>query len=154
MISLRPNKTEQKIIEALPKLPLWFTSTQVSETAIIPLSTTKTTLRLMVERGFIERGERVYISRNASSFLYSAPRLMPEIKEPKKPRNLFEAIIQYGHDEDWTPKGDHRFVGTGAAPGSEEKIEVLRRRVELGFPLWHKDDRVNYHGLVGAIVPK
>jgi hypothetical protein len=30
----------------------------------------------------------------------------------------------------------------------------LRKRVELGQPLWHRDDRVDYAGLTGAIRPR
>ncbi len=30
---------------------------------------------------------------------------------------------------------------TDAPPGSSEKVEVLRRRVENGQKLWHPDDR-------------
>ncbi len=43
---------------------------------------------------------------------------------------------------------------TDAPAGSPEKIEILRRRVELGQPLWHDDDRVDYSGLTGAIRPR
>ena len=43
---------------------------------------------------------------------------------------------------------------TDAPAGSPDKIEVLRRRVELGEPLWHVDDRVDYSGLTGAIRPR
>ena len=32
-------------------------------------------------------------------------------------------------------------AATGHPPGSEGKIEVLRRRVERGEPLWHPHDR-------------
>ena len=34
-----------------------------------------------------------------------------------------------------------------APPGSAEKIEALRRRVELGQPLWHSHDRIDSSGL-------
>ena len=33
---------------------------------------------------------------------------------------------------------------TGAMPGSLEKVEVLRERVERGEYLWHADDRKDY----------
>lgn len=33
------------------------------------------------------------------------------------------------------------FQATEALPGSNEKLEVLARRVALGLPLWHPDDR-------------
>ncbi|GIW90496.1 MAG: hypothetical protein KatS3mg109_0928 [Pirellulaceae bacterium] len=71
-----------------------------------------------------------------------------------KVRNVFEAILKYGHDEEFVPHDSPEFVPTDAPAGSPEKIEVLRRRVELGLPLWHKDDRKDYTGLTGAIRPR
>ena len=65
----------------------------------------------------------------------------------------FEAILRYGHDEDFVPNEENGFSATDAPAGSSEKIEVLRRRVELGQPLWHSTDRVDYSGLTGAIRP-
>ena len=69
-------------------------------------------------------------------------------------KNVFEAILKYGHDEDFDPVVDNHFLPTDAPAGSQEKIEVLRKRVELGQPLWHSDDRVDYSGLTGAIRPR
>ena len=69
--------------------------------------------------------------------------------------NVFEAILKYGHDEDFAPDAESDdFSSTDAAAGSEEKIETLRRRVESGLPLWHEEDRVDYSGLTGAIRPR
>ena len=68
--------------------------------------------------------------------------------------NVFEAILKYGHDEDFNPTADDSFEATDAPAGSEAKINELRRRVELGLPLWHHHDRVDYTGLTGAIRPR
>jgi hypothetical protein len=72
----------------------------------------------------------------------------------QKVRNVFEAILKYGHDEDFFPEETHTFQPTDAPAGSEEKIEILRRRVEMGLPLWHSRDRVDYSGLTGAVRPR
>ena len=69
-------------------------------------------------------------------------------------KNVFEAILKYGHDEDFRPEESDNFTPTNAAAGSDEKIEVLRQRVELGVPLWHNGDRFDYSGLTGAIRPR
>jgi hypothetical protein len=69
-------------------------------------------------------------------------------------RNVFEAILRYGHDEDWLPEAADDFEPTDAPAGSPEKIEILRRRIELGLPLWHEEDRIDYSGLTGAIRPR
>ena len=69
-------------------------------------------------------------------------------------KNVFEAILRYGHDEDFVPQQDEKFRATDAPAGSADKIEVLRRRVELGQPLWHTTARVDYSGLTGAIRPR
>jgi hypothetical protein len=72
----------------------------------------------------------------------------------KKIYNVFEAILKYGHDEDFVPEGREDFQPTNAPAGSAEKIEELRKRVELGMPLWHVDDRKDYSGLTGAVRPR
>jgi hypothetical protein len=64
-----------------------------------------------------------------------------------EPKNVFEAILKYGHDEDFNPKPSPTFEATDAPAGSPEKIEILRQRVELGQPLWHNGDRVDYAGI-------
>ena len=69
-------------------------------------------------------------------------------------RNVFDAILKYGHDEDFAPEASDSFSATDAPAGSAEKIEILRRRVELGLPLWHEDDRFDYSGLTGAVRPR
>jgi hypothetical protein len=69
-------------------------------------------------------------------------------------KNVFEAILKYGHDEDWLPNFKASFDATDAPAGSPEKIEILRKRLELGLPLWHGDDRYDYNGLTGAIRPR
>lgn len=71
-----------------------------------------------------------------------------------KVSNVFEAILKYGHDEDFAPAESDNFIPTDAPAGSDEKISELRRRVELGVPLWHEEDRVDYSGLTGAVRPR
>ena len=71
-----------------------------------------------------------------------------------KCKNVFEAILKYGHDEDFAPAKSDEFIATDAPAGSESKIEILRQRVEVGEPLWHGEDRVDYSGLTGAVRPR
>ncbi len=68
-------------------------------------------------------------------------------------KNVFEAILKYGHDEDFAPKRDVEFKATQAPAGTREKLEVLAERVRKGHPLWHDDDRADYSGLTGAYPP-
>lgn len=72
----------------------------------------------------------------------------------QKVSNVFEAILKYGHDEDFSPIAGTDFHATDAPAGSNDKIEELRRRVERGLPLWHTEDRCDYTGLTGAIRPR
>ena len=72
----------------------------------------------------------------------------------KSIKNVFEAILEYGHDEDFVPRESDDFCATDAPAGSDAKIETLRRRVELGLPLWHELDREDYAGLSGAVRPR
>lgn len=68
--------------------------------------------------------------------------------------NIFEALFRHGHDDDFEPMQLSGFCATDAPAGSWEKIELLRQRVELGQPLWHPQDRVDYEGMTGAINPR
>ncbi|MBX7074497.1 MAG: hypothetical protein K1X71_15225 [Pirellulales bacterium] len=69
-------------------------------------------------------------------------------------RNVFEAILQCGHDEDYAPHVDNDFIATDAPAGSPEKLAILARRIELGLPLWHPEDRSDYSGLTGVVRPR
>lgn len=69
-------------------------------------------------------------------------------------KNVFEAILKYGHDEDFLPKDDEHFHATNAPAGSTEKLEALAERVRSGQPLWHGEDRADYTGLTGAVRPR
>jgi hypothetical protein len=68
--------------------------------------------------------------------------------------NVFDAILKYGHDEDFMPEDREDFEPTDAPAGSDEKIAILRRRIEQGVPLWHDSDRQDYSGLTGAVRPR
>ena len=68
--------------------------------------------------------------------------------------NVFEAILKYGHDEDFAPRSNKEFGATQAPASSREKLEVLAERVRKGQPLWHDDDRADYSGLTGAVRPR
>jgi len=69
-------------------------------------------------------------------------------------RNVFEAILQCGHDEDFVPLESDDFLPTDAPAGSPAKIQILAERVQRGMPLWHKLDRCDYAGLTGAVRPR
>ena len=73
---------------------------------------------------------------------------MPQMK------NVFEAILKYGHDEDYSPAETDDFAATDAPAGSKEKIDILAERIAKGLPLWHEDDRIDYTGLTGAVRPR
>lgn len=76
------------------------------------------------------------------------------VEKPAVVTNVFEAILKYGHDEDFKPNADDNFEATDAPAGSEAKIEALRLRVKSGQPLWHMEDRQDYSGLTGAVRPR
>jgi len=69
-------------------------------------------------------------------------------------KNVFEAILTYGHDEDFAPDDGEHFQPTQAPAGSRQKIDVLAERVKEGQPLWHPEDREDYSGLTGAVRPR
>jgi len=63
------------------------------------------------------------------------------------PSDKFEYILRYGPHEMDLDVADTMFKATDAEPGSPEKVEILRRRCSLGQPLFHENDRVDYHGV-------
>ena len=69
-------------------------------------------------------------------------------------RNVFEAILECGHDEDFNPAENDEFFRTDAPAGSKAKIDILAERIQRGLPLWHAEDRSDYSGLTGAIRPR
>jgi hypothetical protein len=69
-------------------------------------------------------------------------------------RNVFEAILECGHDEDFVPAETQEFVPTDAPAGSRAKLDILAERVQKGMPVWHPLDRCDYGGLTGAVRPR
>lgn len=69
-------------------------------------------------------------------------------------RNVFETILENGHDEEFVPVETDEFVSTDAPAGSRSKLDVMAARVMRGEPLWHEDDRSDYSGLTGAVRPR
>ena len=66
----------------------------------------------------------------------------------KKKGRMFTPMANAADDFEAVITPDFRPVD--APPGSLEKVEVLARRVSLGLPLWHVEDRVDYAGLTGS----
>lgn len=67
-------------------------------------------------------------------------------------QTIFELIANSSVEiDDWEPSNLGEFLPTDAPPGSSEKIEALRQRLERGQPLWHDEDRVDYLGLTGIV---
>jgi hypothetical protein len=79
---------------------------------------------------------------------------MGGVDSMRQMRNVFEAILKYGHDEDFAPVEDNGFSPTEAPAGSKEKLDVLAARVLRGEPLWHPEDRPDYSGLTAAVRPR
>ena len=69
-------------------------------------------------------------------------------------RNVFEAILEFGPDEDFVPMETDEFSATEAPAGSRAKLDVMAERVRKGLPLWHGEDRGYYSGLTGAVRPR
>jgi len=69
-------------------------------------------------------------------------------------RNVFEAILECGHDEDFAPIESEEYCSTDAPAGSKAKLDILAQRVLSGTPLWHPEDRADYSGLTGVVRPR
>ena len=60
------------------------------------------------------------------------------------PNSVLEAIKQGIWDYEPEDEREVEFESTKALPGSDEKLEILARRVSEGQPLWHPQDRRTY----------
>ena len=56
------------------------------------------------------------------------------------PKTVSEALLWYGNDDEFTPLIDAE--PTSLRPGSEEKLLLMRQRVERGEPLHEAGDTV------------
>lgn len=62
------------------------------------------------------------------------------------PTSVLDAIREGQWDYEPKEIPEEKFESTEAMPGSNEKLEVLARRVKAGLPLWHGADRIDYDG--------
>ena len=61
-------------------------------------------------------------------------------------RTVFEELAEFNRDDKFETSTNHsNFFPTAALPGSDEKVEVLKRRVNRGLPLWHDQDRRSFN---------
>lgn len=54
--------------------------------------------------------------------------------------NVYDHIARHGNDYEFEPNRRATFLPSNIRPGTEEKIELFRRRVELGLPMYHPND--------------
>lgn len=59
-------------------------------------------------------------------------------------KSVLEAIKQGIWDYEPAKVGEKQFSSTKAMPGTDEKLDVLAKRIEAGLPLWHGEDRMDY----------
>jgi hypothetical protein len=62
------------------------------------------------------------------------------------PQSVLEAIQLGIWDYEPDAYESKAYEATNALPGSDEKLEVMARRVRQGLPLWHPKDRRTYDG--------
>ena len=59
-------------------------------------------------------------------------------------RSVLEAIREGLWDYEPPLLRPADYSSTRAMPGTREKIDVLAQRAEMGLPLWHDHDRMEY----------
>ena len=58
--------------------------------------------------------------------------------------SVLEAIRLGEWDFEPENVAETHFESTKAMPGTNEKLDILARRVQEGLPLWHSSDRMDY----------
>ncbi len=76
---------------------------------------------------------------------FYAPKGRNSHRKHAKDGNVFQYIADHGHDNNYVPEKQAK--PTQLPVGSAEKIEVLRKRVEQGMPLWCDEDKEDWDGL-------
>lgn len=66
------------------------------------------------------------------------------------PNSVLDAIRLGIWDYEPEKVESNRFDPTRALPGSDEKLDILARRLASGLPLWHPQDRRSYDDTVRA----
>ena len=56
-------------------------------------------------------------------------------------QSVLEAIRQGKWDYEPCFKQNEKFDSTLALPGTQEKVDTLANRAQMGLPLWHPKDR-------------
>lgn len=142
MISLNQHgkrTIRMRILESAKNLNRWFTAQEMAELLHGNRNTIRGNLADMYVDGDMERGDLHRTSKFNKTYLYRASFKKPAEPKPQAlSKNIFQAILQSGHDEDFAHKPATE--ATGAIPGSREKVEVMRRRVEMGQNPCHPQD--------------
>lgn len=122
-----------------------FTACEMEKLLSRNMGSIKSALNKMVARGEAEVVDVVRTSQYGKSNLYRLKKRVTsdeavEVEEIvfTGPNNIFREILRKGHDEDFEDKLPA--VATGAIPGSPEKVEVMRQRVERGESPNHPGD--------------
>jgi hypothetical protein len=127
--------------------PKTFRSADVSRYFGIPLQTASNLLAGLRAKGrlVIDRTEK---SGRATINLYIWAGNVPETSTPANGvHNIFNYLAARGYDDDFEPDRLPA-MPTAEKPGSLEKINVLRRRLEAGEDLKHPFDRTDFSLLV------
>jgi hypothetical protein len=126
-----------------------------SELAAAYNSTTKHARDLIYEMlgcGFCVETKLMRRHKTASTsmrvFIVSTSAVDSIRKDPDKIVNVMDALAQVGHDEDFQDRPAS--MPTNEPPGSREKIEVMRGRVERGESLWNEMDATDYSMLASG----
>ena len=62
----------------------------------------------------------------------------------RMPNSVLDAIKQGIWDFEPENAEENDYSKTTAMPGTDEKLEVLAKRLKRGLPLWHPSDRRTY----------
>jgi len=60
------------------------------------------------------------------------------------PNSVLDAIKMGIWDFEPEDMETSTYTATGALPGTDEKLDILAKRVKGGLPLWHPEDRRTY----------
>ena len=121
----------------------WFDTRDVAALMQKPHGTIRAYIFELFREGYLERENRTK-KHAGKNYVYRATGAKPVKIEAPNPsirpygENLYQAIIRIGHDEDFEPLPAE--LPTGALPGSDEKIAIMRRRIELGQAIHHDLD--------------
>ena len=95
---------------------------------------------------FFSSDANMHFGQHVKSLLSEHSKPIEDDAERSRGLNVFDYVQRFNEADGYVPLNMEGWEPTNTIPGSPERKEALRARIEAGQPLWHDDDRVDFKG--------